>query len=399
MFHVGLDIHAKHIALCALDEKGQVAHRSPGRGIPDLVRVLTGLPDRFEVCYEASCGYGHFHDLLRPLATRVLVAHPGQLRLTFRSKHKNDRNDAERLAKLLYLGEAPAAHVPSLEVRTWRELINCRSQGIAKRTRAKNTVRALLRSAGVTPPKNPGLWSKKGLARPRQLELPTASQQLRRDLLIAEIEGLIRQVRRVAPQLNRQAGQTGAVARLRGIPGVGIRTAEAMAAFIDDPRRFRDAKAVGGYFGLVPCRDQSGGKNRPGHITREGAPVVRQLVAEAAWQAQRRSPAVRAYFERVQRGDPQRKKIALVATAHYPVRVMWALLKRGTDWQEHPALAKASGAAAGGGPAPEVDPGSRGGVGECQGVRLRHRRGGPPVEISPRPCRRPGGSLPPPGPR
>jgi hypothetical protein len=62
--------------------------------------------------------------------------------------------------------------------------------------------------------------------------------------------------------------------------------------------------------------------------------VVRQLVAEAAGQALRRSPTVRAYFERVQRGDPQRKKIALVATAHYLVRVMWALLKRGTVWEE-----------------------------------------------------------------
>jgi hypothetical protein len=192
-----------------------VVHRSQLRSIQDMVRVLTGLPDRFEVCYEASCGYGHFHDLLRPLATRVVAAHPGQLRLIFRSKHKNDRNDAERPAKLLYLGEAPAVHVPSLEVRTWRELINCRRQVIAKRTRAKNTARALLRSAGVTPPKNPGPWTKKGLAWLRQLALPTASQQLRRDLLLEEIEGLIRQVRRVEQQLSRQAQQTPTVARLR----------------------------------------------------------------------------------------------------------------------------------------------------------------------------------------
>ena len=359
MFHVGLDIHTKRIAICALDEKGQVVHRSQVRSIQDLVRILTGLPDRFEVCYEASCGYGHFHDLLRPLATRVVVAHPGQLRLIFRSKHKNDRNDAERLAKLLYLGEAPAVHVPSQEVRAWRELINCRSQVIAKRTRAKNTARALLRSAGITPPKNPGLWTKKGLAWLRQLELPTASQQLRRDLLLEEIEGLIRQVRRVEQQLNRQAQQTPAVARLRTIPGVGLRTAEAVAAFLDDPHRFLDAKAVGSYFGLVPCQDQSGDKNRLGHITREGAPVVRQLVAEAAWQALRRSPTVRVYFERAQREDPQRKKIALVATAHYLVRVMWAMLKRGTDWQENPALAKAPGSAACGDPAPEVGEGSQ----------------------------------------
>ena len=122
--------------------------------------------------------------------------------------------------------------------------------------------------------------------------------------------------------------------RLRSIPGVGVRTAEAVAAFIDDPHRFGDAKAVGRYFGLVPSQDQSGDRNRLGHITREGPAVVRQLLAEATWQALRRSPTVRAYFERVRRGDPQRKKIALVATAHYLVRVMWALLKRGTTWEE-----------------------------------------------------------------
>ncbi|HZY88022.1 MAG TPA: transposase [Gemmataceae bacterium] len=126
------------------------------------------------------------------------------------------------------------------------------------------------------------------------------------------------------------------VARLRSIPGVGIRTAAAVAAFVDDPQRFPNAKVVGRYFGLVPCQDQSGDKNRLGRITREGAPVVRQLVAEAALQAQRRSPTVRAYFERTQRGDPQRKKIARVATPHYLVRVMWALLKRATVWEEGP---------------------------------------------------------------
>jgi hypothetical protein len=87
------------------------------------------------------------------------------------------------------------------------------------------------------------------------------------------------------------------------------------------------------------CQDQSGDKNRLGHITREVAPVVRQLVAEATWQALRRSPTVGAQFERAQRSDPQRKKIAVLATAHYLVRVMWAMLKQGTVWEENLALA------------------------------------------------------------
>jgi hypothetical protein len=46
-----------------------------------------------------------------------LVAHPGQLRLILRSKNKNDCNGAERLAKLLYLSEAPAAKTPAKAMR------------------------------------------------------------------------------------------------------------------------------------------------------------------------------------------------------------------------------------------------------------------------------------------
>jgi transposase len=120
------------------------------------------------------------------------------------------------------------------------------------------------------------------------------------------------------------------VLQLQTIPGVGVRTAEAVLAFVDDPHRFPNAKSVGQYFGLVPRQDQSGDKNRMGHISHEGPSVVRQLLAEAAWQARRWSPTVGAYFDRSQRGDPQRKKIALVATAHYLVRVMYALLTNGT---------------------------------------------------------------------
>ena len=61
---------------------------------------------------------------------------------------------------------------------------------------------------------------------------------------------------------------------------------------------------------------------------------MRHLLTEAAWQAIRRSPTVRAYHERIQRNDPERRKIAVVATAHYLARVMWSMLKNNTQWKE-----------------------------------------------------------------
>jgi transposase len=317
-----------------LDDNGKPYRRCTVGSLAEMMDSLNRLPGPFEACFEASTGYGVVYEMLLTLAARVCVAHPGQLRLIFRSKHKNDRNDAEKLAKLLYVGEVPAVHVPSAEVRAWRELITFRTRLVQKRTRAKNGVRGLLRSLVIRAPEHRGLWTRRGLAWLRELKLPSDLSAIKRDLLLDEIDNLTLQIKRVEAELSRHADQSVAVRILRSIPGVGIRTAEAVAAFIDDPRRFANSKCVGAYFGLVPTQDQSGNTNRLGHITREGSATVRHLLTEAVWQATRRSPTIKAYLARIQRDDPGRKKIAIVATAHYLVRVMWSMLKTGTLWKE-----------------------------------------------------------------
>ena len=144
-------------------------------------------------------------------------------------------------------------------------------------------------------------------------------------------------MRRVEEALGEIAQSQAGVKLLMDIPGVGIRTAEAVMAYVDDPHRFRSLKSIGSYFGLVPCQDQSAGKNRLGHLTRQGPATVRKLLTEASWQAIRRSQKIRAHFERIRQGNPERKRIALVATAHYLLRVMLAMLRTGEVWRAEAA--------------------------------------------------------------
>ncbi len=92
-------------------------------------------------------------------------------------------------------------------------------------------------------------------------------------------------------------------------------------------------KGAGRYFGLVPCQDASARNNRLGHITREGPAIVRWMLTEAAWQGVRRSPAIRVFYERVRREDSERRNIALVATAHFLLRAMMAMLRTGEVWR------------------------------------------------------------------
>jgi transposase len=321
--------------MCILDRNGKKVKQATLRGAwSGIIEELQKLPGKFAVCYEASCGYGYLYDLLASVAERVVVAHPGQLRLIFRSKRKNDRVDAEKLAKLLFLDEVPTVYVPSQDVRAWRQLIEYRTRVVAKRARCKNSCRSLLRSLGIRVPKEFGLWSKRGVQWLQRLELPSDLYAIRRDMLVEELQMFSQQIQRVERQLEEFSRSNPAVHLLLSIPGVGLRTAEAVVAYLDDPKRFRRNKSVGSYFGLVPSQDQSGSCNRLGHITREGPATVRRLLAEAAWQGVRRSPTIRGYFQRIQQGAKDRRKIALVATAHYLARVMLAMLRRGEAWKE-----------------------------------------------------------------
>jgi transposase len=334
MLTVGIDVHQRFSTVCVLNQQGAVMlERSVKGSASEVVKVLQDLGQPMQICYEASIGYGALYDRLATIASRVVVAHPGHLRLIFRSKKKNDRVDARRLAMLLLLGQVPGVYVPRIDVRQWRTLIEHRRRLVDKRTRAKNGIRAILRSLSIKAPPRRGLWAAPGRAWLSALELSDADA-LRRDILMEEVEHFDRTIKRVEKQLDAIAARHPAVALLTTIPGVGPRTAELFAAYVDDPRRFSNLRSIGSYFGLVPCQDQSGTANRLGHITRDGPVTARKYLVEAAWRGIQLSPTIKAHFERICGGQKDRRKIALVATGRHLACIMLSMMKTGAVWQE-----------------------------------------------------------------
>lgn len=337
MYYVGIDVHQRRSSVEILDCNGKRFKRfevtGPWSSLAEA--VAAEVPGPFAICYEASCGYGYLYERFSAVARQVRAAHPARLRLIFAAKRKNDRLDAAKLAKVLYLDAVPAVHVPGASVRSWRQAVEFRQRLLASLVAVKNQVRAFLKERGLASAAPRALWTRRGLGWFGALELAgDEASALRRDLLLEQLAELKVKLKRVTGQLDSTAAGRPGVALLRTIPGIGPRTAEALAAYVDDPRRFGNLRQVGAYFGWAPCQDASGDVNRLGHITRDGPATVRKLMCEAAWVAVRRSPTVKAFYERVRRDDPDRKKVALVATAHYLTRVAAALLKSGECWRE-----------------------------------------------------------------
>ena len=333
MFYVGLDVHESQVMLCALDEGGRLVKRQTiSGGVKAVAAALRRLPGPASVCFEASCGAGHWRDGLRQAARRVVVADPARLRVIWAQKRKNDRLDAEWLAKLLLLGMLPEVHVPEADVRGWRAMIEHRRRLLKRLTQVKNAIRSHLRAYGKRAGRS--LWTRAGLEWLAREPFGSPIAEAERDLYLEELAFAGQQLARTTRTLDEIAHGNAGVMLLMTIPGVGPRTAEAVVAYIDAAERFAGSGKIGSYFGLVPSQDQSGRVNRLGRITRRGPSVVRWLLTEAAWQAARRSERAKAYYERIRRGDPQRRKIAAVATAHYLARAMLAMLKSGEEWRE-----------------------------------------------------------------
>lgn len=304
----------------------------------DLRRELTRQPVA-RVVFEASAQAGWVHDLCEQLGVPAVVASTTGAAWQWKHvKRKTDRDDARKLARLAAVGEVEAVPVPPRAVRQWESLIGLRKRLVAERVRGQNRIRGLLVGQGLPAPVGAKAWTALGLAGIGQLARPLAGcgpDDLWRGelhLLLERLRGLGEQTAAAEARLDALAAGDARVALLLTAPGVGPRTAEVIAAYLPDARRFRSADEVGAYAGLVPRQYQSGQTDRRGRITRRGPQLLRAALVECAWCSLRYNAWARATWLRLQANGLSKKK-AVVALARKLLVRCWAILRTGQPWQ------------------------------------------------------------------
>src|ERR1043165_6269897 len=242
-------------------------------GLAKMVQEVK--PDRvvIEVCSIA----GWVCDLLWGLGIEVQVANTSDDAWRWRKvKQKDDRRDALKAAQLSAVNQLREVYIPTIEVRQWRALIAYRQQLVRRRTKIKNHIRDLLLREGQLLGRGSSCWSQVGLKQLEEQARPfreCGPAELWRGELQVELEQLKeiqRQVAVVTVQLDKLGAGEARVQLLRAVRGVGPRLAEAIVALLDQPQRFRKARQVSGYIGMVPKALDSGETERRGNITRQG---------------------------------------------------------------------------------------------------------------------------------
>jgi transposase len=128
--------------------------------------------------------------------------------------------------------------------------------------------------------------------------------------------------------------------RLADIPGVGVITATALVATIDDASQFRSARQLSAWLGLVPRQSSSGGKDRLGRISKRGDGYLRRLLVHGARAVLRWSRSEKKAGPKQGRTAWQQALLArrptnvvLVAMANKTARMVWAMLSRNEPYR------------------------------------------------------------------
>jgi transposase len=301
---VGLDVHARKTVAGVLDAvTGEVRSLRAPTLAAETVEWLKQFPAPIRAAYEAGpTGYG----LARACAAAGVactVAAPSKIPRAPGDRVKTDRRDAERLARLLRLGELVAVRVPEPHEEAARDLVRAREDARGELMRARHRLSKLLLRHGLvydasawTAAHDAWLRRQRFESRPLGLAFEesyaaVAQAKTRRDALdqaIAELAG--------------EPPFADTVGRLVCLRGVSTLTALALTVELGDWTRFRP-QALGPFLGLTPSEYSSGEQRRQGGITKTGNTHARRLLVEAAWQ-QRRPLRESATLEKRRQGQP-----------------------------------------------------------------------------------------------
>src|SRR5579863_1766008 len=322
MMIIGCDFHPRYQQVAMLNtETGELVERRLEHENGEARAFYARLTKPVRVGMEAT-GYAQwFERMLGEQGHELWIGHASEIRAGVVRKQKTDARDAAHLLRLLVENRFPRIWIPSPAERDTRQLLRHRYKLVCFRVSVKNQLHGLAMSQGVCRKKK--LFTAKGREELEKLSLGPWASRRRQELL-----AMLDQLNPVIDELDRavqQAAESRAdAARLMTHPGVGPVTALAFVLTLGPTARFQRSKQVVSYLGLNPKERSSGDKQHTYSISKQGNPMMRWLLVEAAQTAVRFDAELLRAYRRIK--FHKGASVAKVAIARkLAVKLYWLL--------------------------------------------------------------------------
>ena len=316
-YHIGIDLGDKKSYYCILDKSTNVV------AADNLITTVTEFKlyfkeiPRSRIALEVGTHSPWVSALLEELGHEVYVANPRKMGGGKKNRRKNDKLDAEMLARqvksdprLLY----PIRH-RGRKARNALVLLRARYAIICARTKLICGVRGLVKSDGQRLPR----CSAESFHKIPRKYVPEDLQNTL-EPMFEQIKSLTEQIKKYDAEVKRMCRQAyPETEMLQQVNGVGEITSLAFVLTIESPGRFAKSREVGPYLGLVPKQYDSGDSSPQLRITKTGDRMMRQLLVQSAQYILGHfgedSDLRRQGLKLAARGGKNAKKRAVVAVA------------------------------------------------------------------------------------
>lgn len=342
MITVGVDFHKRTSTYCVMEKDGTIVKRCKmENNNENIIHFLDKIKGPKQLAMEATYGWGLFYDTVNGHVDKFLLGHPAKMKSITESESKCDRYDAQAISQLATIGFLPQAYVPSKNSRELRSLVRLRSFLLRQRVAVRNNTQALLdRNMWVSerPKSFKDIYCDRGKTWMKELKLPPRERFIL-DELINSYERINEQIERIERYVNQEAVDLPGIQYLRTVPGLKTSKINVYTILfeIDNIDRFKKARHLAKYAGLIPSDHSSGDKHRTGRLVKRANYALRTAMIGSVFAALLVDKELKNYFKIVRARC--NSSAAIIACARKLCYAIYHVLKEKRAYRMFPPAA------------------------------------------------------------
>ena len=325
-YYCGIDLHAKTLYVCILDQEGNTClHKEIAASPEKLQALLEPYMGNIVVGVECMHCWYWVSDFCDDLGVDFILGHALYMKAIHGGKAKNDRIDSFKIANLIRGGNFPLAYVYPKEMRATRDLLRRRMKIVRHGANLKAHVGNTTSQYNLPPNK----VNLKNVSAREQLKstFPDPVVQRNIDLDMAVLECYAKELSKIEWFLEQQARQHNPVHLhiLKSVSGIGRILALTLIYEIGDIHRFESVQKFASYARLVKCKAESAGKSYGTQGNKIGNAHLKWAFSEAAVLYLRGNKKAQKYLQQLQKRMTKAK--ALSVLAHKLGRCVYFMMK------------------------------------------------------------------------
>lgn len=312
---LGIDVHKTSYSVTAICDRLVVKQdtfvANPEALLAYCKRAFKG--GIIKSAYEAGfCGFA-LHRLLVSNNIENIVVHPASIEIESLNRKKTDKRDSKKIATQLSAGRLHCVYIPSLHQECKRHISRLREAFVKQKIRTACQLKSLLHLHGLIPARSSQRVSKKWIQELMSLDLDE-NLKFCINKFAQTWHYFSQEILLIDKELRLQIPNYLELYKAyRKISGIGPKISQILINELGDTLHFSNEEKLFSYCGLTPSEYSSGEHRRQGHISRQGNPVLRRVLVQAAWVAVRKDRQLAEYFEKLSLRVGSKRAIVAVA--------------------------------------------------------------------------------------